>query len=123
MVGDRGLPGLDAQHLYDGSKLLFGPVEDQYLSVANVVDPTMDTDGPGGHAGGDGRMGPQMLELQQDVFFNQRPGHVIARGIGIFGTNHPSAASAFRSQLLTVGIAAREGASGARSAFMAPQSE
>ena len=89
MFRDGCLPRLDPKNLFDWSKLVFGLVEDQKPPVADVIDPTMEPDGAGSDAGSYGRVGPEVLQLKQDVFFNQRPGHVIARGVGVFRANHP----------------------------------
>ena len=59
-----------------------------YPAVAYVVDPAMQADRPGGKARGYGGVGSEVLELEENVFLDQSMGHVVARGIGVFGTNH-----------------------------------
>jgi hypothetical protein len=64
-----GLHGA-AQDPLDGDEPLGCLVIDVHIAVPNVVDGTVKPEPPSRQAGRNRRVCPEMLELQQDVFFD-----------------------------------------------------
>jgi hypothetical protein len=88
MSGSLAFARLNTKYLLDRGEFLGRFIEDQNSPIADVVDPGVQPNRTGGDAGSHCWMGPQMLELQEDVLFYEGSRHVVARGVWIFGQDH-----------------------------------